>query len=120
MTSLTGIDRTYGAGAAPASPGSVSFAERPSQAKAAQAPYFSPVFRFDPLGQELIVEFRDSATGEVEQKYPSLWIEQAYQLTGRVEAKGPVAVAHEQKQAVAAAAGEPSETAGKTPISLVA
>lgn len=94
-------------------------ADAGSAARGLEAPYFSPVFRFDPVGQELIVEFRDSATGEIEQKYPSLWIEQAYQLTGRVEAKGPVAVAHEQKQATPSNLSDVEDASRVRAISLV-
>jgi hypothetical protein len=86
--------------------------------KAASAPYFSPVFRFDPVDQELIVEFRDSATGAVEQSYPSLWIEKAYRLTGRVEAKGPVAFATERQAGAPASRDEAGQAPAPAPIFL--
>lgn len=119
MTSLARID--VAASAAVQTEKRVPAANRAEAESTAEnrAPYFSPVFRFDPVGQELIVEFRDSTSGEIEQKYPSQWIEQAYQLTGRVEAKGPVAVAHEQKQMAPAPAEPAFIRPDETPVLLV-
>jgi hypothetical protein len=85
-------------------------ARSPSPVEAARAPvpYFSPVLRFDSVDQELIVEFRNASTGEIEKKYPSGWLAQAYSLTGLVEAKGPVAVAQESGKGAQGGATDPA------------
>ena len=45
------------------------------------APFLSPVYRFDPLARLSVLVFRDAATGDVTQQFPSKKVVEQYRRT---------------------------------------
>ncbi len=83
------------------------------------APFFSPVYRFDPVAKLSILSFRDANTGAVTQQIPNERIVEQYRRSGgetpgSKPAASTSAVTEKTSAPTAAETAQPAETATTT------
>ena len=105
----------YSRPAAPIAGGDVSLPAEATKPADSAAPFFSPVYRFDPVAKLSILSFRDANSGAVVQQIPNEKVVEQYRRTGGESPDArPVATAAERPAAPSAGVSARSASAPDT------
>ena len=80
-----------------------------SRTASSAAPFFSPVYRFDPVAKLSILSFRDANSGAIVQQIPNAKVVEQYRRSGGANPNVPAAVK-------TTALERPADEAVKTPV----
>ena len=97
---------------APLVGGDPSLPAEPTKSADSAAPFFSPVYRFDPVAKLSILSFRDANSGAIVQQIPNEKVVEQYRRTGgeNPDARPAPAVAPKEAASATAPTGEPARS----------
>ena len=97
---------------APIAGGDLSLPAESTKSADSAAPFFSPVYRFDPVAKLSILSFRDANSGAIVQQIPNEKVVEQYRRTGgeNPDARPAPAVAPKEAASATAPTGEPARS----------
>ena len=104
---------------APIAGGDLSLPAESTKSADSAAPFFSPVYRFDPVAKLSILSFRDANSGAIVQQIPNEKVVEQYRRSGGESPEIKPVAASPEKTAAAAPTGEPARIPATAPDTAI-